>query len=73
METTRAVYLAWCKQRAIEYVDAGDLNNAVASMASDLRKHPATEISANGILFAMGMMEIRRGPDAVRRWVEGFN
>jgi hypothetical protein len=24
-------HLAWCKQRALEYVDAGDLTNAVAS------------------------------------------
>ena len=40
---TRAEHLAWCKQRALAYVEQGDLNNAFASMISDLRKHPETE------------------------------
>lgn len=39
---TRAEHLQWCKERALEYVDAGDLNNAFASMTSDLTKHPET-------------------------------
>jgi hypothetical protein len=37
---TRDEHLAWCKRRALEYVDAGDLTHAVASMASDLKTHP---------------------------------
>ena len=41
--TTRADHLAWCKSRALKYVDAGDLNQAYASMVSDLGKHPQTE------------------------------
>ena len=35
---TRAEHLAWCKKRALEYVDAGDLLQAYTSMASDLGK-----------------------------------
>lgn len=31
---TRAEHLAWCKRRAIEAVDSGDLAGAVASMTS---------------------------------------
>jgi len=40
---TRAEHLAWCKERALAYVEQGDLNNAFASLISDLRKHPETE------------------------------
>jgi hypothetical protein len=29
---TRDEHLAWCKRRALEYVGAGDLTHAVASM-----------------------------------------
>jgi hypothetical protein len=36
---TRDEHLAWCKRRALEYVDAGDPTHAVASMASDLKTH----------------------------------
>ena len=41
--SSRAEHLAWCKQRALEYCDAGDVDQAFASMASDLGKHPETE------------------------------
>ena len=33
-------HLAWCKLRALEYADAGELTNAVASIGSDMNKHP---------------------------------
>ena len=70
-ETTRAEHLAWCKRRAMEYVDAGDLSNAVASMGSDLSKHPETR--ANGILMMLGMRHVLdHDAHAVRRWIEGF-
>jgi Tfp pilus assembly protein PilF len=68
----RAEHLAWCKQRALEYLDAGDLTNAVASMGSDLNKHPETRPAA--ALMQLGMMElINRDASGVRRWIEGFN
>lgn len=68
----RAEHLAWCKQRALEYVGS-DLASAVASMGSDLLKHPDTKASAGPELMMIGMMEIQRGPAAVTRWIEGFN
>lgn len=40
--TSRAEHVTWCKERALEYVGAGDLRSALASLQSDLRKHPAT-------------------------------
>jgi hypothetical protein len=48
---TRDEHLAWCKRRALECVDAGDLSRAVAGMASDLRTHPDTDNPAlNGLV-----------------------
>ena len=31
----RQEHLDWCKKRALEYVDAGDLSGGMASMMSD--------------------------------------
>lgn len=70
--TDRAEHLAWCKQRALEYLDAGNLQDAVASMGSDLNKHPET--GCPDVLMTPGMMLIVNNDAAgVRRWIEGFN
>lgn len=73
-ETTRAEHLAWCKQRALEYVQAGDLQQAFASMASDLGKHSET---AGHIGIQLGMMQMMSGllntQDEMREFIEGFN
>lgn len=72
--TTRSEHLAWCKSRALEYVQAGDVEQAFASMASDLGKHPET---AGHIGIELGMMQLMTGglstPDSMRRFIEGFN
>ena len=71
---TRDEHLAWAKKRALEYVDRCDLLGAVASMGSDLAKHEDFQKPAYATLFVMGaMFEVPKGPDAVRRWVKGFN
>jgi hypothetical protein len=71
---TRTEHLAWCKERALEYVDMGDLQNAFASMASDMQKHPET---ANLDVQTLGFMLMISGhldtPDKMRAWIEGFN
>lgn len=68
---TRDEHLAWAKQRALEYLDAGDLVNAVTSMGSDLNKHP--EAGCNPYLLMTGGMYATNGDRAaVRRWIEGF-
>jgi len=76
METTvtRDEHLAWCKQRALELVDAGDLTGAFASMGSDLNKHPETENHV-GVQLGMGLLMIGdlSTPDKMRRFIEGFN
>jgi hypothetical protein len=69
---TRDERLAWCKRRALEYVDAGDLRHAVASIVSDLKAHPDTDNPAlNGL--AIGMMYVKDGDKAaVQHWIERF-
>jgi hypothetical protein len=70
--TSRQEHLAWCKTRALEYVDEGDLVNAVTSMSSDMGKHPETGV--NHSLVQLGMFYVIQHDEAgVRRWIEGFN
>lgn len=74
MEASRTDHLAWCKKRALEYVDAGDLNQAYESMVSDMRKHPETE---NHAALDLGMMLLMGGhlrtAQQMRDFINGFN
>lgn len=71
---TRAEHLAWCKQRAIAYIEAGDYKQALTSMLSDMRKHPETE---KHVGLQMGVMLMISGhlssPEEIRKFIEGFN
>jgi len=49
---TREKHLAWCKQRALEFVDRGELQEAVNSMEKDLAAHPKTEIYVSQVTLA---------------------
>lgn len=75
-QPTRAEHLAWCKRRALEYVEAGDLHQAFSSMASDLGKHSETE-GARKLCGELGMPMLLGGmlntKDEMRRFIEGFN
>lgn len=70
----RQEHLEWCKKRALEYIDMGDVTNTYASMVSDLRKHPETE---NHAAIEMGVEMMFTGllatPEKMRRFIEGFN
>jgi hypothetical protein len=71
---TRAEHLAWCKERALECVDRRELSEAVASMLSDLSKHPETRESAGGAFALLGMAAVlSKSSDEVRRFITGFN
>lgn len=67
---TRAEHLAWCKQRAMEYVAAGDYDQAVASMLSDLGKHPETASAQKTGFLMIGMVRDQR---TATEFVQGFN
>lgn len=70
----RSAHLAWAKTRAKEYVEAGDLDGALASMASDLMKHPDTaDHSALPLQMMLQMGGHLTDAAEVRRWIEGFN
>ena len=70
----RQDHLEWCKKRALEYIDAGDLPNAVASMLSDLKKHPDTTTHL-GIELGVGLLMMGKlsTGDEVRKYIQGFN
>lgn len=61
------------KARPLEYVEDRQLSQAVASMTSDLGKHPQTAGTASLLVTALGMKEIANRPLAVRAWIEGFD
>ena len=70
---TRDEHLDWCRKRALEHLDVGDLTHAVASMASDLKTHPDTDNPALNGLVTIGMMYVTDGDKlAVQRWIERF-
>ena len=71
---TRSEHLQWCKDRALEYVDNNDMQQAFASMGSDLNKHPETTGHA-GIQLGMGMLMAERldSAEEMRKFINGFN
>lgn len=71
---SRAEYLEWCKQRARAYLDAGDVQHAWASMASDLTKHPETKDHPAILLGTLLLMNGHNQTVAeMREFIEGFN
>ena len=72
--TPRAEHLAWCKTRALEYIDAGDTQGAFASLMSDLNKHPDTADHGARELGAMLMMSgFLSTVQEMRDFIEGCN
>ena len=71
---TRQERLDWCKKRALEYIDQGNMVNAISSMGSDLNKHPDTKdhpaMLLLMLLYTNGMIDT---PEEFRKYIEGFN
>ena len=71
---TREEHLEWCKKRALEYVDMGDVNQALNSMISDLSKHEGTQNHAAiqlGVTMMMGGQ--LSSSEKMRHFILGFN
>ena len=69
---TRDEHLEWCKQRAREYLAQGNVKDAIASMLSDLNKHPETTLNG-GVLMTLGLHAAATDDiAAARRFIEGF-
>jgi hypothetical protein len=71
---TRSEHLAWCKKRALEYVDKGDTTAAYSSMVSDMRKHDDLKDHS---AIQLGLMLMVSGdlqtPIKMRDFINGFN
>ena len=71
---TRTEHLQWAKDRALEYAGNGDVVNAIASLQSDLGKHPETAGHDGIMLMAMLAMNGHLDtPARVRDCIEGFS
>lgn len=72
MTRSREEHLEWCKQRAREYLERGDISQAVTSMLSDLSKHPDTKLT-EPFLPMVGMLAAKNNDmAAAQRFIEGF-
>ena len=72
---TRDEHLEWAKQRALEYLEANDNQNAFTSMLSDLNKHDELKDHPGktiGVMFMLLPGWINNTPE-LRRWIVGFN
>ena len=70
---TREEHLNWCKERAREYLDQGDVQQAIASMLSDMSKHEKTAAAGKN-MGPMGLLAAMSGNvEEARRFVDGFN
>ena len=70
----RTQHLQWCKDRAMEYVDMGDMKQAHASFLSDMGKHEETVRHPALILgFQMLMGGYLDHPHEMKEWINGFN
>jgi len=71
---TRKEHLDWCKKRALEYVEKGEMEGAYASFVSDMNKHKETK---NHPAIKLGMQMMMKGflitKEAMTEWINGFN
>jgi hypothetical protein len=70
---TREEHLNWCKERALEYLERGDCDNAIVSMMSDMSQHEELKDHAGiriGTQFLLAGLLME--PAKVRGWIEGF-
>ena len=70
----RNEHLQWCKDRAMEYINRGELQTGFALFSSDMNKHPET---SNHSALKLGVMLFFSGhlnTDAeMKKWILGFN
>lgn len=71
---SRAEHLSWCKKRALEYVDSGDLSGAFSSLTAGLAQHNGTAdhygIELGTLLMLGGKLSTA---DDMRHFIHGFD
>jgi hypothetical protein len=71
---TREEHLAWCKQRALEYIDRGEIQEGITSMMSDMNKHEETRAPALDKLALMMLMSGQlNSVHEARKFINGYN
>jgi len=71
---TRAEHLEWCKKRALEYIQGGDIEQGIISMMSDIRKHPETDSQALASLCMMMLVSGKlKTQHEAEKFINGFN
>lgn len=69
----RNQYLQWSKDRALQYLNTGDLTNAVASIISDLNQRGYDDTKINFYLANAGLISaMHDDPVGVKRFIDGF-
>ena len=71
---TRDEHLELCKKRALEHMDAGEVDKAFTEMTNNLSHHPELK-NHPGIDIGIHMLLLPgwiSNPREVRRWIEGF-
>lgn len=72
----RSEHVAWAKQRALAELDAGGPRaevNAMASITSDLGKHPETVGHAGITMMTMqAAAGLFKRPGSLREFIQGF-
>lgn len=70
----RVEHLQWAKDRALELVETGNINEAFTSMMSDLKKHEELQDHS---AIELGMMLLISGnlndPRQMTDFIKGFN
>lgn len=70
----RQEHLQWCKDRAIEILNSGNIHEAYSSFLSDMNKHPDTKGHA---ALELGMLLMFSGKldtyIEMKKFIEGFN
>lgn len=68
----RDEYLANCKRRALDYLNEGDIKNAITSMMSDLSKHDDFKGIANKLMSLALFHMMHPDRHEAKRFIEGF-
>ncbi len=71
---TRVKHLQWCKDRALEYIKDGEIEQGITSMMSDIRKHPETDSEVLTLLsMTMLMSGQLKTQHEAEKFINGFN
>lgn len=73
-KTAKHEHLTWCKMRAFEYIDKGDVSAGWETFLSDMNKHPET---ATHIVLELGVVLHMQGhldnPHDMKNFIEAIN